>query len=73
MIPTYYRGEPLPRRYIDFHKRIHCARGHATAEPPTYWLTFTLPWRMKLYDINSDCLQRTWPRLSIGFRFRLGC
>lgn len=72
LIPTYYRGDPVPRSLVSLHKRIHCERGKTTAEPPTYWLTLTLPWRMKLYDINSDALQKTFPRLSIGFRFRVG-
>lgn len=72
MIPTFYRGEPLPRRWIDLHKRVHCERGQSTGEPPTYWLTITLPWKQRLYDINQDAEILTWPRLSIGFRFRIG-
>lgn len=72
MIATLYRGEPLPRSLVSLHKRIHCERGGRTPEPATYWLTVTLPWRMRLYDVNSDSVQRTFPRLSIGLRFRVG-
>lgn len=70
---TLYRGEWLPRSLVSLHRRVHCERGKATAEPPTYWLTVTLPFRMKLYDINTDSVQRTFPRFSIGLRFRVGC
>lgn len=69
---TLHQGEPLPRSIIGLHKRIHCKRGHQTVEPPTYWLTITLPWRRVMYDVNTDAMQKTWPRLSIGFRFRVG-
>jgi hypothetical protein len=72
MIPTFFRGEPMNRSLVSLHRRIACARGESTIEPPTYWLTFTLPWRMKLYDPNTDALQKTFPRLSIGIRFRVG-
>lgn len=69
---TLYRSEPLPRTWIGFHKRIHCERGQTTLEPPTYWLTITLPWKQRMYDINQDAEIMNWPRLSIGFRFRVG-
>jgi hypothetical protein len=69
---TLYQGEPLQRSLVGWHKRVHCARGEGTPEPPTYWLTVTLPWRKTMYDITTDTLHRTFPKLSIGFRFRIG-
>lgn len=69
---TLYRGEPLNCALVSFHKRMHCARGEKTIEPPTYWLTFRLPWRMKLWDINTNAWQRAFPCVSVGFRFRVG-
>jgi hypothetical protein len=71
-VRTLYRYEAPPRSIISLHKRIHCARGEYTFEPPTYWLTLTMPWRIEMYDVNTDAMQRTFPRLSIGFRFRFG-
>lgn len=72
MIQTFYRGEPLPRRWFDLHRRMPCERGGQTVEPPTYWLTVTLPWKQRMWDVNQNALIMTWPRLSIGFRFRVG-
>ncbi len=69
---TLYRGEPLQRSWIGIHKRIACEKGKTTAEPPTYWLTITLPWKQRMWDVNQDAVMLTWPRLSIGFRFRVG-
>lgn len=73
---TLYLGEHLPRSLLSLHRRIPCKCGERTLEPPTYWLTLTLPFRMRLRpkELAGTRMSevRDYPRLSVGLRFRVG-
>lgn len=62
-------GEPFTHRGVSIHKRIPCRKGQITCEPPTYWLTLSMPWKRLMFDINQDAMVRAHPRYSLGFRF----
>ena len=74
---TLYLGEQLPRSLLSLHRRIACKKGGSTDEPPTYWLTLTLPFQMTMRpkELKGKRMAqvRDYPRISIGFRFRWGC
>jgi len=64
MMQVVNAGEPFTHKIISIHKRIP-----KQFEPPTYWLTITMPWKSYLYDLNSDEMKWKHPRYCFGFRF----
>lgn len=56
--------ECLKHRGVSFHKRVA-----VRYEPETYWLTVSMPWKSRLYDIVTDEFVRRHRRVCIGFRF----
>ncbi len=64
MMQVVKAGYPFYHRGISLHKRLP-----ATGEPPTYWLTLTMPWKQWLYDLTIDDMRYKHPHWSFGFRF----
>jgi hypothetical protein len=61
---------PFNHSVVSLHTRLPYRVGEqASPEPPTHWLTLTMPWKQWLYDVATDEVKYKHPRWSFGFRF----
>lgn len=59
---VYKSGESIPDKWVLLHRRESRFAGR-----PMWVLTFKLPWKLRLYTINNDSIQRRYPRISLYF------